>query len=89
MVGHIVNTFGLVVAIVGCIFVYKYGLPPSVDDPSGKNFLLLEGTNQAAITTGKAYRHRGNVGILLVGIGSALQIIATWMGGVEAGWAHM
>jgi hypothetical protein len=74
---RILNTLGLGLVIVGCILLYCFGLPPSVN-PSGTGAILLEATDYAEIAKGKRYRILGRVGITLVAIGSAFQILATW-----------
>ena len=73
----ILNSVGLVLVIVGCILLYRFGLPPAFD-PSGASFLLLEESDEANIAKGKRYRWWGRCGIALVGIGSGLQIFAVW-----------
>jgi hypothetical protein len=74
---RILNTVGLGLVIIGCVLLYCFGLPPSVN-PSGESAFLLEQTDYAEIAKGKRYRILGRVGIALVGIGSVFQIWATW-----------
>lgn len=74
---RIINTLGLGLVIVGCLLLYRFGLPPSVD-PSGAVHLILEQADNAEIAKGKRYRMWGRIGIALVGFGSCFQIWATW-----------
>jgi hypothetical protein len=71
------NTVGLSLVIVGCLLLYCFGLPPSFN-PRGESAILMEQTNYAEITKGKRYLILGRLGIVLVGIGSLIQIWATW-----------
>jgi hypothetical protein len=74
----LLNTAGLSLAAVGCILLYCFGLPPSVN-PSGTSAILLERTDEAEIAKGKRYRAFGRIGIALIGVGSLIQILATWI----------
>jgi hypothetical protein len=82
MTSRILNTVGLLSAIVGCVLLYCFGLPPSVD-PSGAVHLILEQTNSADVAKGARYLFLGRVGIGLVGLGSLLQLIAAWIPATE------
>jgi hypothetical protein len=75
---RILNTVGLGLVVVGCLLLYCFGLPPSID-PSGAVDLILEQSDDAEITKGKRYRMWGRIGIVLVGLGSLFQIWATWV----------
>lgn len=74
---RILNSIGLGLVVVGCLLLYRFGLPPSVN-PSGTGALLLSKIDYTEIAKGKRYRILGRVGIALVGIGSLIQICATW-----------
>jgi hypothetical protein len=75
---RILNTIGLALVIAGCVLLYCFGLPPSVE-PSGHSYLLLEKTDDKEIAKGKRYRALGHIGISLVALGSLFQICATWV----------
>ena len=77
MESRILNTIGLALMFIGCVLLYRFGLPPSVD-PSGAVHLILEQSDNAEIAKGKQYRIWGHMGIALVAIGSLFQIWATW-----------
>lgn len=74
---RMLNTAGLGLVIIGCVLLYCFGLPPSVN-PSGQGALLLERIDMAEVARGKRYRFWGRIGIGLVGVGSALQVWAVW-----------
>ncbi len=78
MKSHIINTIGLSLVIVGCVILYKFGLSADVR-PSGKSFLALEQVDEAEIAKGKRYICWGRAGIILVLIGSVIQVWATWV----------
>jgi hypothetical protein len=75
---RILNTIGLGLVVFGCLLLYCFGLPPSVD-PGGAVHFILERSDEAEIAKGKRYILWGRVGIALVGIGSLFQIWATWV----------
>jgi len=75
---RVLNSIGVTLVVVGCVLLYCFGLPPSVD-PSGAVSLILEQRDDAEIAKGKRYRMRGRIGIALVAIGSLFQLGATWV----------
>jgi hypothetical protein len=74
---RILNSIGLALVIVGCVLLYCFGLPPSIN-PSGAVPLILEESDDEAIAKGKLYRTCGRIGIALVALGSLFQIWSTW-----------
>lgn len=75
---RILNTIGLVLVVVGCLLLYRFGLPSPVD-PSGAVHFIAEQPDEAEIAKGKLYRIWGRIGIALVGLGSLFQLCATWV----------
>ena len=63
---------------MGCVLLYCFGLPPTLN-PSGTSALLLEETDDVEIAKGKRYRAFGHIGIALVGMGAIFQILALWI----------
>jgi hypothetical protein len=74
----ILNTIGQTLVFVGCVLLYCFGLPPSVD-PTGAVHLDLEKADDAEIAKGKRYRLWGRAGIVLIALGSLFQLLATWV----------
>ena len=75
--GKILASLGLLAAMTGCGLLYYFGLPSDVD-PTGAITIITSNRDPAAIAKGKRYRLWGRIGILLVGVGSGLQLWAAW-----------
>ena len=77
MVSQILNSIGLSLVFIGCVLLYFFGLPPRVD-PTGAVHLILEHADEVEVAKGESYLRRGRLGIGLVALGSAFQLLAVW-----------
>ena len=68
------NNIGLLLDIGGVFIIYKFGLPDNVNR-EGKSVLIIENVDPEEIKKGKKYDNMAAVGILLLIVGFALQII--------------
>jgi hypothetical protein len=75
---RLVNSIGLLITIVGCLLLYKFGLPPDVN-PRGESALVLEQVDTAEIAKAQRFGYLGRLGITFIAIGAVCQIIATWI----------
>ena len=77
MTARLLNTVGLVLAVIGCVLLFWFGIPVDVD-PQGRRHIITEDRDEAEVAKGKRYLHLGRLGISLIAIGALLQIWATW-----------
>lgn len=63
MTAPVLNTVGLLLTILGCWLLYRFGLPAGV---------LVEDESADRM------RHWGRKGFILIMVGSLLQIVGTW-----------
>jgi len=75
LVPKLLNIAGLVFGLVGSLLLWRFGLPADVNR-KGESVLLLEETDHAEIARGKRYDFWGNIGIVLLVIAFALQLVA-------------
>jgi hypothetical protein len=66
---------GIVLNLVGVLFLFRYGMPFRIET-KGAGYIMLEQTDHDAIRVEQRYRRLGNLGLILVVSGSALQIFA-------------
>jgi hypothetical protein len=66
MLANTVTSLGLLLNIVGVMFVWRYGLP--------WNYVEIEATPEM-----RAHAWRARIGILLIGVGFLVQLIALWV----------
>lgn len=66
---------GLLLNLVGVILLFRYGMPFRVETKGASSF-LLEGTDQDAVQVERHYRRLGELGLLLIVVGSGLQAFA-------------
>ena len=77
---RILNTLGLLAAIVGCVLLYRFGLPEPISQDGSVPKTIGWLRDEAAIAKAQVYRRRGRWGIGLIGFGAVLQIAAIWLG---------
>ncbi len=73
-----INTFGLLLDIIGAILIWKYGLPERISR-TGASYLMLEENDAEQIALAKEYDFWAGVGIALLVGGFALQIISNYL----------
>lgn len=73
-----ISSIGLILDIIGVLFVFKYGLP-EVLDRQGRGFLLLEGTDDAEAAKARHYDRMARIGLFLIIAGFVLQLIGNWL----------
>jgi len=73
-----VNSFGLILDIIGAYLIFKYGLPEKIDR-EGHNQVIVGGTDEKEIQKAKKYDFRAKGGILCLMIGFALQLISNYL----------
>lgn len=71
------NTLGLTLTVVGCALLFWFGIPVDVD-PKGRCNLISADRDEAEIAKARLYLRLGRIGILLIALGAALQVWATW-----------
>jgi hypothetical protein len=76
-ISPVVSSAGLVLDIVGVWFVFKYGLPESIDR-SGHIHIIVEQADQTEIAKGKHYDRMARLGLLLLIVGFLLQLVGNW-----------
>ncbi len=75
---NIINSFGLVLDIVGALLLWKFGLPAEISR-SGTGTILLEGTDESEIALAKKYDRWAKVGLICLAVGFALQLISNFL----------
>jgi hypothetical protein len=78
--GTLINSAGLLLDIVGALILWKYGLPADVNR-AGASALLLESVDDEEIARGKRYDQLSRVGLALLVLGFALQLVSNHVGG--------
>jgi hypothetical protein len=73
-VSNNISSIGLIADIIGCLIIYKFGLPENVNK-NGHINLILEQTNDNEIEKFKSYKRLSNVGLTLLLIGFIFQLI--------------
>jgi len=66
---------GIGLNLVGVILLFRYGMPFRVET-GGTDYIMGEQDDEEAIPAERRYRVIGNVGLLFVVTGSALQALA-------------
>lgn len=72
------NTIGLLLDMVGAVFLFKYGLPPDLSR-TGATFLRLEQDDESEKAKAQQYDQLGYIGIVLMFIGFALQLVSNYL----------
>jgi hypothetical protein len=69
-----INFWAALCGLFGTIIIFFFGLPPQVD-PNGHIHLICEQENEDEKKKGKKYKFLSYVGLTLLGLSFALQII--------------
>jgi len=72
------STVGLVFSALGVIILFKYAMPFRLPT-GGIEALALEQEDENARIKESSYRLYANVGLILVLLGTALQIVSSWI----------
>ena len=72
------NSLGLFFDISGAILIWKYGLP-EILSRKGEVHLILEQTDESEKAKAKKYDFFSHVGIFLLVLGFALQLISNFL----------
>jgi hypothetical protein len=78
MMGLWLNSIGLVLDIVGAIILFKYGLPENINR-KGEVGLVTGETDAEEVAKAELYDRWGRVGLILLILGFALQLIGNWV----------
>jgi len=73
-----INSLGLILDILGVLLLWRFGLPPRVNR-GGASYLMLEGIDQDELKREARYDFRSRMGLLLVGLGFALQLVSNFL----------
>jgi len=71
----IVNSFGLILDIIGALLLLRFGLPPRID-PEGHIHIIAEQVDEAEITLGRRYHFWSNVAVILLILGFLGQLVS-------------
>lgn len=72
------NTFGLILDILGVLLLFFFGLPPNVRR-DGTGALVLEQEDQAQKNLGVLYDFLSWLALVLIVFGFGLQIYSNWI----------
>ena len=73
---EVVSTIGLTLDIVGVAIVFRYGLPEEMPEPAVPTW---GGTPAETVRKKKLYPTFSRIGLGLIVVGFALQILAEWL----------
>ena len=84
MSARVLNSLGLLVGIIGVLIIFKWG-PPQPDHNPYEHIITERDPDPKVLADRELYRSRAATGLILVGIGFALQCVAVWVpSGVQA-----
>jgi len=75
---NIINSIGLILDIIGVVLIFFFGIPRKIDS-SGYIFLAVEEEDEKEKKSGKLYNILSHLGLILVFIGFALQLLSNFM----------
>jgi hypothetical protein len=75
---NVVNSFGLVLDIIGAVLLWKYGLPESISR-EGHSYLIMEQEDEAEKLKAARYDRWAKVGLGSIIVGFALQLASNFM----------
>ena len=70
------SPIGLILDIIGAVFIYKYGLPEEVSRTGSIN-LVLEQEDEEEIEKGKRFDRLSKIGFYLLIVGFLFQLISS------------
>ena len=73
-----INSFGLVLDIIGVCLVWKFGLPAEISRTGAMN-LIAEQSDDAQIAQGKMYDRWGKIGLSCLLVGFVFQLISNFI----------
>ena len=71
----LINSFGLILDIIGAYLLFKFGLPPSIDR-TGVEHLVGGEIDSAEVKKGKLYDSRSAIGFKLLILGFVFQLVS-------------
>jgi len=71
------NTLGLVINLVGVFLLFRYGMPYRVET-GGAIHRVVSQVDEKAKAAESIYRWLGWIGVLLILVGTVLQIVGAW-----------
>jgi hypothetical protein len=71
------NVAGLALDIIGALLLWRYGLRAEISR-SGADYLTAEQENEAEKALARRYDHLGRLGLIVLILGFALQLIGSW-----------
>jgi hypothetical protein len=77
-VSKIVNSFGLLLDIIGAIILFKFGLPDNIDR-EGRTFIITSNFNDDEIKKAKSFDSISKIGLLSLILGFISQLISNWI----------
>ena len=78
MITRVLNSLGLLLGIIGVLIIFKWG-PPQPDFNPFESLATERGPDPKVLAERELYRSRAATGLILVGIGFALQFVAVWV----------
>jgi hypothetical protein len=70
---NLVNSFGLVLDILGVVLIWKFGLPEPLSR-EGHSYFILEGSDETEKARAAKYDRWSKTGLALVVLGFAIQL---------------
>ena len=74
---RLLNLTGLTLNLLGVLILFRYGMPFHVPS-GGAVHLVLQQTDQAEIELERRYTLYGYIGLILLILGTILQMVAAW-----------
>ena len=74
----IINSFSLLLDILGAITIFKFGIPEKIDK-NGHQYLILEQTNEVEAKKAKYYEIYSYIGLTMLLFGFILQLISNFI----------
>ena len=72
---HVINTSGLITNLLGVVFLFRYGVPYRISAEYG-DILMTSAMTKKTKKTDSMYKLLGFTGLILVVLGTLLQIAA-------------
>ncbi len=76
--GNIVSSLGLMLDIFGAILIFFYGLPEALSR-KGHQSIITGQIDEEEVLKAKKYDFRAKIGLTLLIIGFALQLVGNWI----------
>lgn len=76
--GNFINSFGLILDIIGAILIFKYGIPEKISR-KGEIFFTGNEEDEDEKLVAKKYDYYSRIGLILIIIGFSLQLLSNFI----------